>query len=444
MEEKELLLKEIKGLIADSQKEGVSKVELDKTIKDLNDKIAKLGNDDMKALKESVDKLLAATAENAAAIKAMGEVAQKHETDKPKTFKEALIDAFKESAKNVPSLIVEKTDDEGNKKMSVRDYFNKLGNKQTPELIVKTGVDMLESTIVQSNVATVRLTELDPNRVSVPLAVYEHVTDWMPVKPISKKYMSILVVYDYQDYAGTKTQGSTAVLSSFLFKTVEFVSATIGTKFRLSDESLDDLPEAMEEIALVAPDKIKNNIDYQILGAAGNDTTTIKGMYEAGATKYTAFASGSTYIAKVANANKVDVLSLMKDQAETSKYIADVIILNPTDVRLLAAEKDQLDNSKVDRRVVFDALGEPSAICGMLIKRNVNQTADTVTVLARNMVQIGDRKQMTLEVGYDGNDFTQGYKTVRINVRLAFAVRDPLAVIYCSGLAAAVTAITVV
>jgi hypothetical protein len=440
--DKELLLEEIQGLITDSQKDGVKKADLDKKIEAINKTIAdKLDNAEMKALKENVDKLVAAAAENAAAIKAMGEVASKKEADKPKTLAEALVDAFKESAKDVPNLVTEKTDSEGNKKLSIRDYFQKLGNKQTPELVIKVGVDMLETTIVQANVATTRLTDLDPNRVGTPLAVYQHVTDWMPIKGITKKYMSILVVYDYQDYAGTKTQGSAYAKSSFLFKTVEFVSAVIGTLFRVSDESLDDLPEAMQEIALVAPDKIKNNIDYQILGSAGNDTTTIKGLYAS--SKKTDFASGSTYSGKVANANKVDVISFMKDQAETSKYIADTIILNPTDVRLLAAEKDQLDNSKVDRRVVFDALGEPVAVCGMLIKRNVNQTVDTVTVLARNMVQIGDRKQMTLEVGFDGSDFSEGYKTIRIGVRLAFAVRDPLAVIYCSGLDAAVTAISV-
>jgi len=443
--DKELLLDEIKGLITDSQKENVNKADLDKRIEKLNTDLAeKLDNEGRKKLKDDVDKLVAENVRLAAEVKALKEEPKTVKIEQPvstrEAFKQALIDAFKESAKNVPSLIVERTDDEGNKKLSVRDYFNKLGNKQTPELIVKTGVDMLESTIVQANVATVRLTDLDPNRVGTPLAVYQHVTDWMPIKAITKKYMSLLVVYDYQDYAGTKTQGSTAVLSSFLFKTVEFVSATIGTKFRLTDESLDDLPEAMDEIAIVAPDRIKNNIDYQILGSAGDDTATIKGLYAA--SKKTDFASGTTYKTKVANANKVDVIAFMKDQAETSKYIADTVILNPTDVRLLAAEKDQLDNSKVDRRVVFDALGEPVAICGMLIKRNTNQTVDTVTVLARNMVQIGDRKQLTLEVGYDGNDFTQGYKTVRINARLAFGVRDPLAVIYCSGLDAAVAAIT--
>jgi len=438
--EREQLLLEIKGLIADSQKEGVKKADLDNTIKELNDKIAKLDNGEMKTLKESVDALLKATADNAAAIKAMGEQSQKKE-EKPLTLKEALIAAAMEAGKNVPNLITEVQEGD-KKKLSMKEYFTKLGNRSTPELTVKVAVDMLQANIVQSNVNTVRLTQLDPQLVGSALAFYQHVVDWMPVKPITGKFMSILVVYSYEDGAGTKTQGSTASKSSFLLKTVEFVSATIGTKFRISDESLADLPEVMDEIARVAPDKIKSNIDYQILGSAGDDTTTIKGMYAA--SKKTDFAGATTYASTIQNANKVDVISLMKDQAETSGYVVDSINLNPLDVRVIAAEKDQLDNSKTDRRVTFDALGEPLAICGMLIKRNVKQTANTLSVVAREQLQIGDRQQMTLEIGYDGNDFTEGYKTVKVNVRLAFAVRDPLAVIYCSDLATAVTNINIV
>ena len=438
MEEKELLLKEIKGLIADSTKENVNKADLDKTIKDLNAKIEKLSKPEIDSLPEIVNKLIAEQAKLTASVNAMNEASNKKE-EKPMTLKESLIAAAVEAGKNVPNLLVER-EVNGVKKLSIKEYFNKMGNKNTPEMVVKVGVDMLQSTIVQSNVNTVGLTRLDPQTVGTPLAVYQHVVDWMPVKPIDGKFMSILVVYDYQDGSGTKTQGSTALKSSFLLKTVEFVSATIGTKFRVSDESLADLPQVMDEIARVAPSKIKDNIDYQILGSAGDDTTTLKGLYAA--SKHTDFASATTYAAKVPNAGKIDVLSMMKDQAETSKYIVDHIIINPLDVRLLAAEKDQLDNSKIDRRVTFDALGEPLAICGMLIKRNTNQTANTVAVVAKDQLQIGDRMEMRLEIGYDGNDFTEGYKTIIVNVRLAFAVRDPLAVIYCDALDTAVSLIT--
>jgi hypothetical protein len=439
--DQELLLEKIQGLITDATKDGVKKSDLDARIAALNAEIVEKtkSNEEYATLKTNVDNLITENARLAGEVNAMKEVASKP-SEKPMTLAEALVDAIKESAKNVKDLVVEKAKGDG-KTISMRDYFLKLGNKQTPEMTLKVAVDMSQANIVNTNVNTVRLTDLDPNRVGIPLAIYAHVLDWMPVKPVSGKYMSILVVYSYEDGAGTKTQGSTASKSSFLLKTVEFVTATIGTKFRVTDESLDDLPEIMQEIAIVAPSKIKDNVDSQILGSAGDDTSTIKGMYAAA--KKTDFASATTYSAMIPNANKIDVISLMKDQGETSKYILSDLNVNPLDLRKLAAEKDQLDNSKTDRRITFDALGEPLAICGLMIRRNTNQTVNTISVLARDMIQIGDRKQMTLEVGYDGNDFTEGWKTVRINVRLAFAVRDPLAVIYCSDLDAAVSAITV-
>jgi len=442
--DKELLLDEIKGLIADSNKEGVKKADLDARVEEINKELKVINDrednrEEVKTLKENVDKILQVTAENAAAIKAMNESPAKKADEKPMTFKEALLASIEESAKSVPLLVTERTED-GVKKISMKDYFNKLGNKNTPEMIVKAGVDMLETTIVNSEVADIRMTILDPSIVGTPLTVYQHVVDWMPVKGIANKYMSILVVYDYQDGSGTKTQGSAAGKSSFLLKTIQFVSATIGTYFRLSDESLDDLPEAMDEISRVAPSKIKDNIDYQILGSAGDDTATIKGLYAA--SKHTDFAGGTTYADTIPNANKVDVVVTMKLQAEAAGYMADALILNPLDIVKIAAEKDQLDNSKIDRRVVFDILGNPIAIGGLIIRKNSKQTVNTLTVVARKELQIGDRKAMTMEVGLDGNDFTEGYKTVRINVRLAFAVRDPLAVVYCDDLDQGVDDIT--
>lgn len=440
MEDKELLLKEIKGLIDDSQKEGVKKADLDKTLADLNERIAKLSKPEIDSLPETVNKLIAEQAKLTASVNAMNENANKQEAEKPVSFKQALINAVQESAKNVPSLLSEKSDDNG-KRQSMKDYFLKLGNKQTPKMIVKQAIDMLE-TANGNYVNHIRLTDLDPKFVGIPLTIYPHVTDWMPTKGITKKYMSILVVYSYEDGAGTKTEGAAPNQSSFLFKTVEFPSVVIGTYFTLSDETLDDLPEAMEEISIVAPSKIKDNVDYQILGALGDDITTLKGLLAA--SKRTAFASATTYAGLIPGANLVDALLTMGMQGEVSKYPLDTIVMNPIDILKLGAVKDQLDNSISDRRIVYSTLGAPIALGGMVIRKNSNIPANAAVVLKNDMVQIGDRKQMQLEIGYNGTDFTEGQKTVRISVRLAFAVRDPLAVIYCADLAAAVTDITVI
>lgn len=445
--EKELLLDEIKGLIADSTKGVVKAEDLEKRVEAINKSITeKLDGFETKEerdaaakeLKDNVDKLLTATAENAAAIKALTEQGKKDIKDNPKSFKDALIAAVMEKSSEVPGLLSDRNDDFGQRK-SLKDYFVSKGNKHSPEFVIKVAVDMLESNIVQSNVATVRLAELDPQRVGIPLTIYPHVTDWMPSKTIQRPTMSILVVYTYEDGSGTKTEGSASSKSSFLLKTVEFKSFFIATYFTLSDETLDDLNEAMEEIAVTGPSKILDNVDSQILGSAGDDSTAIAGLLSAN--KKTDFAA--TWDGTIPDANMVDLLATMKLQCEGNKYMPDAVLLSPTDVSKLGAKKDQLDNSINDRRVAFSLFGEPVMICGMRIIKSTAITANTAVVLDSKQLMIGKRKDMTMEIGYNAADFTEGQKTLVIKIRVAFGVRDKAAVIYSSDIDADVTAITV-
>lgn len=443
MDEKELLLKQIQDMIADSVRGTITEKDLNSKVAEINKAIAdKLDNAAIASLTEGVDKLITASAENAAAIKAMTEKTHKEMEEKPKSFKDALIASVMEKA-TVSGLLTEKNDDYG-KRLSLKEYFSEKGNKTTPVFVIKT--EMLESSIVQENVATGRLTDLDAQRVGTPLALYPHVTDWMPSKTIVKPTMSILVVYTYVDGSATKTEGSTSSISSFLLKTVEFKSFYIATFFTLSEETLDDLNEVMEEIASVGPDKILSKIDGYILGTAGDDATAIGGLLSGSVTKHTDFASATTYADTVAGATEVDALAVMKLQAEASGYMPDTVILGPLSVAKLASKKDELNNSITDRRVVFGLTGEPTSVAGMQIVKTAATAfaTDAAVVLDRKQLIIGKRKDMTMEIGLSGADLVEGQKTVVIKARLAFGVRDPLAVIYAVSLDAAVTDIDIV
>lgn len=439
--EKAALLNEVtsqvKALIADSNKEVVTEKALNEKIEALNKMIAdKMDNDGRLELKASVEKLLAATAENAAAIGAMNEKKVNEKSDAPKSFKEALRSAIMEKADTV---LTEKNDDNG-KRLSLKDYFAEKGNKQSPVFTIKAAVDMLESNIVGANVSTVRLTDLDPNRVGTPLAVFPYVMDWMPSRGITKPTMSVLVVYTYVDGAGTKPEGSAPSQSSFLFKTVEFKAFNIATYFTLSDETLDDLEEAMDEISIVAPDKINDEIDSQILGAAGDDATALAGILTAN--KHTAFVP-ATYAAQVDGANIVDVIAKMKISATTGKYVPDTVVLNYDTIDDIAALKDQMDNSIADRRLRFDVMGNLVAVAGMAVRPSTNLAKNAAIVMQSKQTLIGKRKDLTMKIGYNGTDLTEGQQTVVIGARVAFAVRDKAAVIYSSDLATAAGIINV-
>jgi len=359
----------------------------------------------------------------------MTEKAVKTNDEKPKSFKSALRASIMEK-KNV--VLTEKSDDNG-ERLSMKDYFE-AGNKTTPTFTIKEAVDMLQSNIAGSEVPNIRLTELDPNRVGIPLTVFPYVMDWMPSRNISKPYMSVLVVYSYEDGAGTKTEGSAPSKSSFLFKTIQFKAFNIATYFTLSDETLDDLEEALDEISIVAPDKINDEIDSQILGSTGDDATALAGILTA--TKHTAFVP-ATYASTIVGANNIDVIAKMKISATTGKYVADTVEMNYNTIDDFAALKDQLDNSISDRRLRFDAMGNLVAIAGMIVRPTVNLPENTAIVSQQKQLLIGKRKDITMKIGYNGTDLTEGQQTVVIGTRVAFAVRDKAAVIYCDDLTAA-------
>jgi hypothetical protein len=443
--------KKMKTLVDKAAEGSINKEDLDKAVKKLNDEIGKLSNEALKELKDRADKMSEsndalqkelketkdALIKQSEAIKKLQEAgASQEDIDKArKTFRQAIKEAVLE---HKDTLLQEVNDRDGNR-LSMKDYFTKLGHKQTPVITIKAPIDMLESGIVGANVANIRLTELDPTRVGIPLTIYPHVLDVFPVKSISKAYMSLLIVYSYEDGADTKVEGAASTKSSFLLKTQEFKAFFIATNFVLSDETLDDLNEALDEIAIVAPDKIQDKIDGKILRATGDDASDIMGIMNAA--KSTAYASAFG-AASTAGAYIVDVIADAKLQAENNKYRPNAVYLNPTEIAKLAAKKNTFEDSKSDKRVTYDVLGNAVAVCGLRILQSTSMAVNTALVLDLSQTMIGRRRDMTMEIGYNGTDLTEGQKTVVIKIRVAFGVRDKAAIIYVSDIAAAVAALT--
>ncbi len=427
-EEKKLLTtieEQVKGLLADSQKEFVKKSDVDAKVKELNDTIAGLSNDGMKELKDKVDKLMQSVNETSLAVKSLKEQGLKEEKEEVKSFRDVVKNGLMELK---DKLLKEKNDDYG-KRFSMKEYFD--NHDRSPVIHLKDAVDMLQSEISQNYVNYHRLTDLDPNRVGTPLTIYPHVLDVMPTKRISKPYMALLVVYSYEDGAGTKTEGSASSKSSFLFKTVNFPAFFIATYFTLSDETLDDLEEALDEISIVAPDKIRDEIDDQVLGTAGNDSSAIAGLFTAN--KHTDFDT-TTYTDFTENANIIDLIAAMKLQCEIAKHRPDSVWMHPQDVAELAALKDVMENSVADRRISFDMIGNPVSVCGLRILQSSKVASNTMAVVDSRQTWLGIRKNMTMEIGYNGTDLTEGQKTVVIKVRVAFGVRDKAGVIYSDSI----------
>jgi hypothetical protein len=77
----------------------------------------------------------------------------------------------------------------------------------------------------------------------------------------------------------------------------------------------------------------------------------------------------------------------------------------------------------------------------MRIIPSTAQAVNTLSVSDQKQLIIGNRKDMTMEIGFNGTDLTEGQKTVVIKIRLAFGVRDKAAIIYSDDIATDVAAI---
>ncbi len=223
------ITKQVKKVIKESTGENVDKAELDKTLDKLNKEIAKLTNEGMKELNDRVTKLSEsnealqkelnlskeALVDQSNEIKKLGDKADVTKTLVKQTFRGALEEAFKEH-----KGVLQEVEDTDGKRLSLKKYFEGKGNDAvTPKMTIKAAVDMFESNITTDNyVNLLRLTQLDPTRVSIPLTIFPHVMDTFQVKGITRPYMSLLVVHTYFDGSGTKTEGAASGQSSFKFK----------------------------------------------------------------------------------------------------------------------------------------------------------------------------------------------------------------------------------
>lgn len=429
---------EVAALLKDQMKDVVTREEIEGKVKSINDKCEKLvGNDAANTeLKQQFDELATKYNQLETASKEQGtELAKLKNQPTEAPVRMGFIEAAKQAIlthKKKDDMLKEVTDIHGTR-LSLVDYLK--DNKRTPEIEIKDGTgiirkfDMLESAYVNNYVTQTRLTELVPGVYGVPVTLFAHVLDYMPIRNINRPVLAMMVNYSYSDGSGTKTEGSAGTASYFSLKTVNFPSFYIDTYIPISDETLDDVDEVLSELNRVAPDRVKSALDAKIYADAGNDSTDIQGMFYNG-TKCTDFDT-TDYANTIVGANMVDLIECMVAECEASNYTPDTVGLNPTDVRIyFNALKNQLDDSVKDNRLVFVG-GQLVSVCGLRVARSPKITTNTCFVGAiKQVALLGVRKAMTMEIGLNGDDFKERQKTVRVGMRVAFGVGDPLGIIY--------------
>jgi len=264
-----------------------------------------------------------------------------------------------------------------------------------------------------------------------------------PVEPIAEKYYGVLVEGTETDGAAVKTETGAAGDSSYLWKTIEYKVFDFSCKFRVHQNTLDDIDRVVNRITTIGVDRLLSVIDSSALGAAGDNSATPLGIKTSG--YFTAY--DTTLRANLVTAPTiVDVIKNMVLQANNADMDVDALIINRSDVAEIESLKDENANTVNLAGIKLDEKGKLAYIYGMKVIINNKQTARTLHVLKLSeSLQFGDRQMTKLRMGYDQTtDFTKNIVTLQLDARAAIGIGNPLSIIYCSDVDAAITALTVV
>ena len=134
----------------------------------------------------------------------------------------------------------------------------------------------------------------------------------------------------------------------------------------------------------------------------------------------TAFAAGN-FANAIEAANELDVLGVAINQLKLSDYNPSLILLNPDDltkIMLLKATTNEYLNSIRNQMVNNQLMGVNYAVSSSI-------TAGEYHIIdAQRYGAFYNRQQVTVEVGYDGSDFSEGQRTARCSQRGALVVFD--------------------
>lgn len=179
---------------------------------------------------------------------------------------------------------------------------------------------------------------------------------------------------------------------------------------KATDEMLDDISFIDNLIQTQLRRKLLQSVESDAY--EGNGTSpNLRGVR----TVATAWAAGAS-AASVDEANIVDVLNVGITQIKLAEQPApDYILMNPQDVLALK----QVKVSATDRRYV-DMLymtAEGLSIGGVPIIESTLVTQDEFLIGNSGMQFMLNKGGIDLEIGYDGNDFTTNFKTIRAEWR---------------------------
>lgn len=192
--------------------------------------------------------------------------------------------------------------------------------------------------------------------------------------------------------------------------TVKKVTAYI----KVTKEMLDDVQLMRSEIDQELTELINLKIDEQLLSGAGtgNNLTGI-------ITNATAWAAGA-FALSIPTPTKWDVLRTAINQVRVNLFEPTYIVMHPTDVTAMELSKDSTGQYIMPPFAAVDG----SIVSGIRVVANTGVTIDKFLVGDFNKAGVRFREGLTINVGYENDDFTKNLVTILAEARLVQRVKS--------------------
>jgi len=190
---------------------------------------------------------------------------------------------------------------------------------------------------------------------------------------------------------------------------------------KVSDEMLTDIDFIESQIRIELSQELLKSIEDAAYDGDGS-ATALNGVY----TVATPFAAGSFATGQpneVDNPNSVDVLGVAMNQIMIAEQdTPNAILMHPSDVTALKMQKVSSTDKRYVERLAMVA-GELSLDGVRIIPTTLVDEGDYL-IGDFTKAQFLTRDAMSVEVGYDGNDFTKNMRTIRAEWRGVVLVKN--------------------
>lgn len=183
---------------------------------------------------------------------------------------------------------------------------------------------------------------------------------------------------------------------------------------KVTKEMLDDVELMRSEIDQELTELINLKIDDQLLNGTGL-TVNLTGINA----NATAWAAGSFALA-IPTPTKWDVLRTAINQVRVNLFEPTYIVMHPTDVTGMELSKDSTGQYVMPPFAALDG----TVVSGIRVVANTGVTVDNFLVGDFSKAGVRFKEGLTINVGYENDDFTKNLVTILAEARLVQRVKS--------------------